>query len=127
MNPVKQTDSPVLRQGRRRAGFFISLALLAGLAAALAAACAEPVPLYGTWADNTGDRLSFFDDGTFSSLIAGENFSGTYTILQNVLSLSGSEDNRRVVTEWDIRGNMLYLSWPTDSGTVALTLYKISN
>jgi hypothetical protein len=122
---ARQADQAALRPGPRRGALFISLAL-AGLGA-LAAACAEPVPLYGTWADNTGDRVSFFDDGTFSSLVAGENFSGTYTVLQNVLSFSNSEDGRRIVTEWDIRGNMLYLNWPTSGGTLALTLYKISN
>ena len=32
------------------------------------------------------------------------------------------------VTEWDIRGNMLYINWTDDAGkSVPLTLYKIRN
>jgi hypothetical protein len=111
---------------------FFSLAALAGLAAALLAACAEPVPLYGSWADNRGDTISFFDDGSFSATVVNSdkeemNFNGTYTVLLNVLALSNSADNRQIVSEWDIRGNMLYLDWATEEGSIPLKLYKIAN
>jgi hypothetical protein len=104
----------------------------AGIAMLLITACVEPVPLYGTWADNRGDRISFFDDGTFNALIKNQDnedlyFDGTYTVLQNALTLLNSSDSRRIVTEWDIRGNMLYLNWPSEAETVSLTLFKISN
>jgi hypothetical protein len=97
----------------------------------LAACKVEPGPLYGTWADNQGNTLSFFDDNTFSAKIASAtppNFSGNYSILLNSLTLDCTEIDLRVVTEWDIRGNILYLNWVTLEGvTVPLTLYKIAN
>jgi hypothetical protein len=107
-------------------------ALLCGFTFFLLAACAEPVPLYGTWADNHGDSISFFDDGTFSATVVNEDkdkvyFSGTYTVLLNALSLQNAEDNRQIVTEWDIRGNILTLNWATEEGIIPLTLFKIAN
>jgi hypothetical protein len=98
----------------------------------LYAACPQPVPLYGTWADNRGNTFSFFEDGTFSARIYGngypdDNIEGNYSVLLNALTLSVS-DGRRIVTEWDIRGNMLYLNWTNVDGVpVSMTLYKISN
>jgi hypothetical protein len=109
-----------------------AISLLAGLAAFFAVSCTEPVPLYGRWADNHGDSISFFDDGTFSAAILNEdkerlNIGGTYTILMNVLTFLCADDNRQIVTEWDIRGNILYMSWVTEEATIPLTLFKISN
>jgi hypothetical protein len=111
---------------------FLPVGVAAGLVFLLVTACPEPVPLYGKWADNFGDSISFFDDGTFNAVIINEDkdklyFDGTYTVLQNALTLLNSDDNRQIVTEWDIRGNMLYLNWPTENGTISLTLFKISN
>ncbi|GHV71397.1 hypothetical protein AGMMS49928_22960 [Spirochaetia bacterium] len=58
---------------------------------ALFAACQEPVPLYGTWADNRGNNLSFFDDGSFNASITAagtqKNYSGNWSILLNALTL----------------------------------------
>ena len=101
----------------------------------LFAACAvEPGPLYGTWADNKGNTLSFFDDNTFNAKITGPagssalNYSGNYSLLLNSLTLNCTEIELRIVTEWDIRGNILYLNWVTPDGdTVPLTLFKVSN
>jgi hypothetical protein len=46
----------------------------------------------------------------------------------NSLTLECTNADLTVVTEWDIRGNMLYLDWPGSDGTASrLTLYKISN
>jgi hypothetical protein len=103
-----------------------------GLVLLSLAACVEPAPLYGTWADNQGDRISFFDDGTFSAVIRNQAaeelyFDGTYTVLQNALTLFNSADSRQIVSEWDIRGNMLYLNWPSEAGIISLTLFKIAN
>jgi hypothetical protein len=47
--------------------------------------------------------------------------------LLNVLSLKNSADNRQIVTEWDIRGNMLYLDWVIEEENIHLSLYKIAN
>ena len=101
----------------------------------LLASCAvEPGPLYGTWADNKGNTLSFFDDNTFNARITAAvglpslNYSGNYSILLNSLTMSCTDIDLRVVTEWDIRGNILYLNWVTSDGdTVPLTLFKVSN
>jgi hypothetical protein len=130
-------ETPAVNQlaPRGRTRFAVSTglgALFCGLALSLLAACAEPVPLYGIWADNRGNTISFFDDGKFSAAVVNADkeklyFEGTYTVLLNALALSNSADNRQIVTEWDIRGNMLYLDWTTEEGSVPLTLYKIAN
>ena len=92
-----------------------------------AVSCAEPGPLYGTWADSRGNTVSFFDDNTFSAKISNLNYSGRYTLLLNTLTIDCDID-LRIVTEWDIRGNILYLDWVTaDGDTLSLTLFKISN
>jgi len=89
--------------------------------------------LYGTWADNRGNTVSFFDDNTFNAKLVSpglpvQNFNGNYTVLKNILTLDCTNVDLRVVTEWDIRGNILYLDWVTaEGGPIALTLFKISN
>jgi hypothetical protein len=100
----------------------------------LASCSVEPGPLYGTWADNKGNTLSFFDDNTFSAKITGStgstslNYSGNYSLLLNSLTMNCTEIELRIVTEWDIRGNILYLNWvTTDGDTMPLTLFKVSN
>jgi hypothetical protein len=128
---MRQTKQYAPRPGRSIKPF-LPASLAAGLVFLLLTACAEPVPFYGKWADNRGDSISFFDDGTFNAVIVNEDkdalyFDGTYTVLQNALTLFNSGDNRQIVTEWDIRGNMLYLNWPAEHETVSLTLFKISH
>jgi hypothetical protein len=100
----------------------------------LASCKVEPGPLYGTWADNKGNTLSFFDDNTFNARITNAggsislNYSGNYSLLLNSLTLNCAEVELRIVTEWDIRGNILYLNWVTPDGdTMPLTLFKVSN
>ena len=96
------------------------------------AACTEPSPLYGTWADNRGNLFSFFDDNTFSArIISGGvtmNYEGNFSILLNAMTLQCTNIELRIVTEWDIRGNLLYIDWSDENGvSFSLTLYKISN
>jgi hypothetical protein len=98
----------------------------------LYAACAEPSPLYGIWSDNRGNTFSFFEDGTFSArVIAGGNniiYEGNYSVLLNALTLSCTNVDLRVITEWDIRGNLLYFDWVNEEGEPhSMTLYKVSN
>lgn len=94
--------------------------------------CAEPSPFVGTWADNRGDKIVFMDDGTFTATItnaAGEISitEGTYTVLMNAISFNTSS-GYQTVSEWDIRGNMLYLVWTdSDGNSIQLTLYKVKN
>jgi len=95
-------------------------------------ACTEPSPLYGTWADNRGNMFSFFDDYSFNARISSggvtRNYEGSYSILLNAMTLTCTNIELRVVTEWDIRGNMLYIDWSDENGvSFSLTLYKVSN
>ncbi|ULQ60320.1 hypothetical protein K7I13_03155 [Brucepastera parasyntrophica] len=111
------------------AGFCLTAVLaLAGFFSA----CTTPSPLYGKWADNRGDTLTFVNDGTFVASIAdfvqGKlNYDGDYTVLLNSLVLTCST-GKQIVTEWDIRGNILYMNWTDEDGNlIPLSLYKIAN
>ena len=106
------------------------------LCSVLLVSCSEPHPLFGQWADNRGNTISLFEDDTFTSRITSSagvvNYEGSFVVLLNSLtfncSIVGTNVNLKVVTEWDIRGNMLFIDWPRDDGgTSFLTLYKISN
>jgi hypothetical protein len=94
--------------------------------------CTLPSPLYGTWADNKGNNIAFFDDNTFNAKMTvasvAKIYEGNYSVLLNSLTMSCSDIGLRVVTEWDIRGNILYINWVTeDSVSLSLSLFKISN
>jgi len=98
-----------------------------GVVCLLYAACAEPSPLYGKWSDNRGNLFSFYDDGTFDAKVTID-YTGTFSVLLNAMTLSCTNVELRVVTEWDIRGNMLYLNWTNEDGIpLSMTFYKISN
>jgi len=100
-----------------------------GLSCLLCIACTEPNPLYGGWADNRGNKLTLSDDGTFSATIKPSlNYSGNYSSRLNVLALECTELDMTVVTEWDVRGNILYLDWVISGSddTLELTLFKIN-
>lgn len=105
-------------------------ALLAAVSVFLS--CTTPVPLYGKWADNRGDTLSFYDDGTFAAsindLVNGvTQVDGDFSILLNSLVFNCSNGSQ-IVSEWDIRGNILYVNWTSGDGAlIPLTLYKVSN
>lgn len=107
--------------------FFLAVFLAATLAS-----CAEPSPLVGTWADNRGDQIALMADGSFSATITDSTGStarseGTYTVLLNAISFAATS-GQQIVSEWDIRGNMLYLTWTDEHGNaLSMTLYKIRN
>lgn len=122
----------------KKLGITAALTLLLSL---IFTSCYEPSPLYGTWADNDGNKITFINDGTFNAYVldsAGDkvNYSGDYSVIDNVLVFNYTspkyDGSFSTNTEWDIRGSMLYLSWTyTDSTlgvkqTVNLTLYHIS-
>jgi len=109
----------------------ILLILLAGIIG-LFVSCYTPSPLYGSWADNAGNKITFVQDGTFTAKIVdsegnSEVVSGNYNVIDNVIVFNVTGDvvySRN--TEWDIRGAMLYLTWTTDKDPINLTLYHIS-
>ncbi|MCR5219018.1 hypothetical protein [Treponema sp.] len=110
--------------------FFMTAGILLAL---VFTACYEPSPLYGTWADNNGSKLSFMSDGTFSATVENSegdevDYEGSYTVVDNVLVFKYSVDSKSysMNSEWDIRGAMLYLDWITDDTTKHLTLYHTS-
>ena len=111
--------------------FFLIIAL--SLFPLFLSSCEEPSPFFGTWADNKGNTFSFFNDGTFSARVSragfqAENYNGNYTLLMNVLTLDCTNIQLRIVTEWDIRGNIMYLDWRSaEDEAVSLTLFKVSN
>jgi len=92
--------------------------------------CYAPSPLYGTWSDNAGNKISFMQDRTFSGKIINnggkaDTIQGNYTVIDNVIifNVVGEETSYTRNTEWDIRGAMLYITWTTDNTPVNLTLY----
>lgn len=108
----------------------ITIALITFLAVGFLASCYAPSPLYGTWADNMGNKINFTSDGSFNATISAggvkEQTSGSYTVLKNILTFT-LESGSTTSTEWDIRGNILYLTWLDVGGQRQLQLYKISN
>ena len=109
--------------------------LLVGcLFAGLSTSCYIPNPLYGTWGDNQGNKITFQSTGDFTSSIintAGDvtEYSGTWTCINNTLVIvKTSEDKEsRFVVEWDVRGAMLYLTWVDNFNTnQKLTLAHLS-
>ena len=109
----------------------MGLMVLAGLL--LLSSCEmQPNPLVGTWADNAGATLTLMADNSFMANITNSynqavTTEGTYNVLLNVITFTTKSGHQRV-TEWDIRGNMLYINWTDDQGnTQPLTLYKIRN
>ena len=108
------------------AAFIISLMILTGLSS-----CYTPSPLYGTWADNDGNKITFINDGTFvakivvSSTSTSTNYEGSYSIIDNVIVFSTSSGTQ-INTEWDIRGSILYLTWTASGSTMNLSLYHTS-
>lgn len=120
-------------------GAFFALCGLALLSAFFS--CYTPSPLYGTWSDNLGNKIIFSNDNSYTSVIVvnsvyedgnlliteTETYEGSFSVVENVLSLS--TEYGLIVTEWDIRGSILYIDWTMpseyqDSGEVKhLKLY----
>lgn len=105
------------------AGLFINLFIFSG--------CYTPSPLYGTWMDNAGNTVRFQNDGSFSAKVklssSVASYEGTYVVLDNVLVFEVENPSYNLVTEWDVRGSMLYIVWKDSEGDkVSLTLYLVS-
>jgi len=109
----------------------ITLILTLTLLTTFFTSCYSPNPLYGKWADNFGNTITFFTDLNFSAKIYNfyniqEDFEGAYNVIENVMSFTKS-DGSTTLTEWDIRGSILYITWTTGDGeTLNLSLYRVS-
>lgn len=119
---------------KKFAGKMLGVTLaLGGLVSFCLASCYAPSPLYGNWSDNLGNKIMFLDDGSFSvTIYAGgeaEEYSGSYSVVENVISFNCTLPNgeaMNTVTEWDIRGFILYVDWTTsDKEVQRLTLYHM--
>ena len=92
--------------------------------------CYTPNPLYGTWTDNSGNKIQFMDDGTFTATVfdmtnTAENYEGSWKCIDNVLIFNIlSESSYTRNTEWDVRGSFLYLTWQINGTAKVLTLQK---
>lgn len=97
------------------------------------AACYTPSPLYGTWTDNDGNKITFRDDSTFNATIRNTDstlttYEGTWSAIDNVLVLviKGDTDSYSRNTEWDLQGARLSLTWTANGTTKILTLWHTS-
>lgn len=105
------------------AGLFINLFVFSG--------CYTPSPLYGTWMDNAGNTVRFQSDGSFSAKVKlpsnVASYEGTYVVMDNSLVFEVENPSYRVLSEWDVRGSMLYINWKDYEGDkVSITLYLVS-
>lgn len=105
----------------------------------LFSSCYIPSPLYGTWQDNSNNKIIFNTDGSFTSQVAYNTevyeYTGTYTVIDNVIIfniVSSSDETTATPTtklrEWSLSGAILKLhKWKDDeSDSSELTLYHIS-
>ena len=110
---------------------FILINIFSILFTCILLGCTTPSPFIGTWSDNVGNTITFGVENDFNASILNSaeesvNYTGTYTVIYNSLFLQ--TENLEIVTEWDIRGAMLYLEWTdSDKFSQKLTLYKTKN
>ena len=82
-----------------------------GLFLALVVSCYTPSPVYGTWADNSGSKITFIDDGSYTATIVNTagvktQYEGSWTVMENVLIFT-KKSGASINTEWDIRGSLI--------------------
>ena len=115
-------------------GYKIGAVVLAAVFAVsmFMASCYLPNPLYGTWADNEGNKIQFVDDGSFSAKIKDSNnniinYEGSWATVDNVLIFNIKGDTAYTRnTEWDIRGALLHITWTSNQNIAQLDLYHIA-
>ena len=99
-----------------------------GISILVFASCYVPSPLYGTWADNDGNKIIFMTDGTFSATVKVSDSetpsisSGSYIVIDNIVTFTFDNGTVRN-TEWDIRGSILYIRWTEGKVVKELVLY----
>lgn len=105
--------------------FLIIAALMAALLSL--SSCYAPSPLYGTWMDNNGTSLMLMNTMDYSLRYNNSqgikcDEQGTWAVQDNVINFSTSQGV--VVSEWDLRGAILFLTWKDNTGTtINMQLY----
>lgn len=103
-----------------------------GLVSSFLVSCYIPSPLYGVWMNDQKDSLtinsgspmeftaSFYDEKGSAVL-----YSGTCITKDNVIIFTIDGGGMKM-TEWDIRGNILYLTWTDEfNRSRTLKLYHV--
>lgn len=101
----------------------IIIAFVFVLLAGIFVSCDAPSPLFGTWSDNIGNQMVLINDGTFSATVNGVDYDGSFTTITNAITFKSS-NGMTIVSEWDLRGSMLYLTWRSINSEVSLTLFR---
>lgn len=91
--------------------------------------CYVPNPMYGKWADNSGNTITFNPDLSYSATISvngiSKTYGGDYAVIENVLSFT--REDGVMNTEWDIRGSIMYITWTDTNGqSTNISLYHIA-
>lgn len=107
----------------------VKISLVLALCAGLFISCYAPNPLYGKWADNNGNTITFNPDLSYTAKVTVQgitlDYEGDYACIENVLVFSRADGSKN--TEWDIRGSIMYLNWTNPMGqTETLSLYHVS-
>lgn len=125
---MKKMDTVYMKQKFSKMIFRTIFSLCAVFVCGVFFSCFTPSPLFGTWSDNLGNKITLSNDMSYTATIAGDRvldedgkvlgykteiYSGTFSVAENVLSFS--TEYGTVVTEWDIRGSILYLDWTMPS------------
>ena len=98
--------------------FILTITLALTLCMSFFSSCYAPNPLYGKWADNNGNTITFNPDLTYSATISvkgiSKTYSGDYASIENVMVFTREDGS--INTEWDIRGSIMYLTWTDSNG-----------
>lgn len=103
----------------------ISVLLSALLLVALCS-CSSKAPFGGTWADYSGNYLTFDEKDAFTGRINGDDVTGKYLVNYNTIALRNKIGASEEVTvaEWDLRGNMFILTIPVYNSDDHTTIKK---
>ncbi len=99
--------------------------------------CDSQNPLYGRWSDNYGNTIMFNDEGNYKFVVTDgdeeTSSTGKFIVDLNTIILTDdtNTDAAPILSEWDVRGNVLYLDYYTEESGVktlhSLALYRTGN
>ncbi|MCC8073766.1 MAG: DUF5640 domain-containing protein [Clostridiales bacterium] len=82
----------------------------------------DETKLVAKWQSQSAAGLSayvFYDDGTYDSYLSTINFSGTYTVKGNKLTLKNPETSKEIIYKFSISGKVLTLTLLEEDGKEA--------